>query len=232
MSSLVDESPAARIARRGVTIPLWLAALLVSLAALPLVLPVVLLLDLATDRRLPRTRCVLFAVTYLSCEALGIVAALLLWPTVLGARTRMLRLHRTVQDLWASALLGAGRRLFGLRLAIEGEDALRTGRFLLLSRHTSIADTLLPAVLVGRRHGIPLRWVLKRELLLDPCLDLFGQRLPNVFVRRGSGEAARELAAIRALASDLGPDEGILIYPEGTRFTARARERAQAAVAR
>lgn len=232
MTPLVDETRGARLARRAATIPLWLLALLASLAALPFVLPVVLALDLATDRRLPRTRCVLFAVAYLGCEALGMAAALLLWPTTLGARSRMLRLHRTVQDLWASALLGAGRRLFDLRLAIEGEDVLRPGRYLLLSRHTSIADTLLPAVLVGRRHGVPLRWVLKRELLIDPCLDLFGQRLPNVFVRRGSGEAARELAAIRALAADLGPEEGILIYPEGTRFTPRARERAQLAVAR
>jgi 1-acyl-sn-glycerol-3-phosphate acyltransferase len=215
-----------------VTFPLWLAALIVIVAALPLLLPVVLALDLATDRRLPRTRCVLFAVAYLGCEALGMVVALVLWPTTFGERARMLRVHRVAQDLWASALLAAGKHLLSIRLAIEGEDALRTGPFLLLSRHSSIADTLLPAVLVGRRHGIALRWVLKRELLLDPCLDLFGQRLPNVFIRRGSGEAARELAAIRALASDLGSTDAVLLYPEGTRFTARARERAQAAVAR
>ena len=232
MTTLVDETRAARLARRCVTIPLWLAAFAAALAASPVVLLVVLALDLATDRRLPRTRLTLFALTYLACEAIGIVAALLLWPTTFGDRARMLRLHRVTQDLWASALLAAGRRLFSMRLAIEGEDALRPGPFLLLSRHTSIADTLLPAVLVGRRHGIALRWVMKRELLIDPCLDLFGQRLPNVFVRRGSGEASRELAAIRALAADLGPDDGVLIYPEGTRFTPRARERAQAAVAR
>lgn len=232
VTSLVDETRAARLARRCVTIPLWLAALGCALAALPIALPLVLALDVATDRRLPRTRVVLLALAYLACEALGIVAALVLWPTIFAERTRALRLHRATQDAWASALLAAGRVLFGMRLAVEGEDALHPGPFLLLSRHTSLADTLLPAVLVGRRHGVALRWVLKRELLVDPCLDLFGQRLPNVFVRRGSGEASRELAAIRALASDLGPDDAVLIYPEGTRFTARARERAHAAVAR
>ena len=232
MRPLVDETRATRLARRTLTIPLWLAALALATALLPIVLPAVLALDVATDRRMPRTRLVLFGIAYLACEAAGIVAALVLWPTTFGDRARMLRLHRTVQDLWASALLHAGRVLFGLRFVVEGEDALRPGPFLLLSRHSSIADTLLPAVLVGRRHGVALRWVLKRELLLDPCLDLFGQRLPNVFVRRGSGEAARELAAIRALAADLGPDGGVLIYPEGTRFTSRTRERAHAAVAR
>jgi 1-acyl-sn-glycerol-3-phosphate acyltransferase len=232
VTSLVDESRAARLARRSVTIPLWLVALLASVAALPLLLPVALALDVATDRRLPRTRCVLLAVAYLGCEALGMLVALVLWPTTLGDHARMLRVHRAAQDLWASALLAAGRRLFSMQLAVEGEEALHPGPFLLLSRHTSIADTLLPAVLVGRRQRIALRWVMKRELLIDPCLDLFGQRLPNVFIRRGSGEAARELAAIRALASDLGTDEAVLLYPEGTRFTPRARERAQAAVAR
>lgn len=232
MRTLVDETRAARLGRRVLTVPLWLAAFAFVVAALPVLLPLMIALDVATDRRLPRTRLVLFAVVYLACEAIGIVAALLLWPTTFGDRARMLHVHRWVQDRWAGALLGAGRHLFGLHLVVEGEDALQPGPFLLLSRHSSIADTLLPAVLVGWRYGVALRWVIKRELLVDPCLDLFGQRLPNVFVRRGSGEATRELAAIRALASDLGPRDGVLIYPEGTRFTPRARERAHAAVTR
>jgi hypothetical protein len=67
---------------------------------------------------------------------------------------------------------------------------------------------------------------MKRELLLDPCLDVVGQRLPNVFVARGSGEPEREEAAIRALAQGLGPGEGMVIFPEGTRFTPARRERA------
>jgi 1-acyl-sn-glycerol-3-phosphate acyltransferase len=67
--------------------------------------------------------------------------------------------------------------------------------------------------------------VLKRELLWDPCLDVVGQRLPNVFVRRGSGESAREIAAVVALAQGLREDEGVLIYPEGTRFTPAKRAR-------
>ena len=53
-----------------------------------------------------------------------------------------------------------------------------------------------------------------------------GRRLPNVFVRRGSGEVERELAGVIALAHDLQADEGILIYPEGTRFSPAKRERA------
>ena len=71
--------------------------------------------------------------------------------------------------------------------------------------------------------------MLKRELLADPCLDIAGRRLPNYFVRRGTGEA-HEVARVRALAQGLGPDDGVLIYPEGTRFTPERRARAIARI--
>jgi 1-acyl-sn-glycerol-3-phosphate acyltransferase len=67
--------------------------------------------------------------------------------------------------------------------------------------------------------------VIKRELLADPCLDIVGSRFPNYFVRRGSGQTDRELHAIRRLTEDLRPGHGVLMYPEGTRFTAEKRER-------
>jgi 1-acyl-sn-glycerol-3-phosphate acyltransferase len=67
---------------------------------------------------------------------------------------------------------------------------------------------------------------LKQELLFDPCLDIVGNALPNYFVDR-TGDRQREFDGIRALSRDLG-DDGVLIYPEGTRFTpeklARARK--------
>jgi 1-acyl-sn-glycerol-3-phosphate acyltransferase len=68
--------------------------------------------------------------------------------------------------------------------------------------------------------------VLKRELLSDPCLDVAGNRLPNYFVQRGSDDTDRELQAIRDLVDGLGPHDGVLIYPEGTRFTSEKRARA------
>ena len=46
-----------------------------------------------------------------------------------------------------------------------------------------------------------------------------------------TGQTERELAGIRALVRDLG-EEGVLIYPEGTRFSVGKRERALARLAR
>src|SRR5262249_52808520 len=87
-------------------------------------------------------------------------------------------------------------------------------------RHASVADTLLPAVFIANPNGLKLRYVLKHELLLDPCLDIVGNRLPNSFVRRSSGDSYRVLELMR----NLGPRDGVIIYPEGTRFSYAKRE--------
>ena len=126
-------------------------------------------------------------------------------------------------------VLLAVRVLFRLRLEVTGDDAVAPGPVIVLIRHASIVDNLLPANLITRPHRIRLRYVLKRELLADPCLDVAGRRLPNYFVRRGTGEA-QEVERVRALAHGLGADEGVLIYPEGTRFTPERRARAIARI--
>ena len=99
------------------------------------------------------------------------------------------------------------------------------GPVIVMMRHASIVDNLLPAGLVSLPHRIRLRYVLKKELLWDPVLDIGGQRLPNVFVRR-EGDSATEITRIRRLAIGLTERDGVLIYPEGTRFTAKKRDQA------
>jgi 1-acyl-sn-glycerol-3-phosphate acyltransferase len=103
---------------------------------------------------------------------------------------------------------------------------------LLLLRHASTGDTLLASALVGRPHGIRLRYVLKRELLWDPCLDVVGNRLPHVFVDRASDDSQREIARVQALARDLSARDGVLIYPEGTRYSEAKRRRVLERLAR
>jgi 1-acyl-sn-glycerol-3-phosphate acyltransferase len=72
---------------------------------------------------------------------------------------------------------------------------------------------------------------MKRELLWDPCLDIVGQRTRNAFVRRGSGERGKEIALLRGLATALGECDGVLLFPEGTRFSPAKRQRALAHLA-
>jgi len=230
-AAVAREGAGERWARRAITIPACLLGLAIAVPLLPVLLAGALLLDLFRDRRLPTVRLVLFSLVYLGCESAGLLASLVLWLGSIGDRERRLRWFYALQSAWASSIFAAGCRIFGIEVDVVGDESIGRGPLLLFSRHTSLADTILPAVYVARRHGLRLRWVLKRELLWDPCLDVVGRVLPNVFVRRGSYDSAREIAAVRSLARDLGEDEGVLVYPEGTRFTPAVRDRVAAALA-
>jgi 1-acyl-sn-glycerol-3-phosphate acyltransferase len=227
------ESALLRWRRRALSLGiLFLGAALVWIG-LPVLLGLAALRDLARDRRFPTLRLAAFAALYLACEVAGVLASLALWLRYRGASLDPRGAHAAacyaLQAQWLAALFGGLRWIFGLRLEVEGAECLRETPLLIFMRHTSLADTLLPASALAGRSRLRLRYVLKRELLWDPCLDIVGQRLPNVFVRRGTRDPAREAAAIRALVRDLGDREALLIYPEGTRFTreklaARLRE--------
>jgi 1-acyl-sn-glycerol-3-phosphate acyltransferase len=222
-----DESQLRRWGRRAVTIPLYFVLFFLSLASLPVVLVATVAIDALRGSSLALSRCVLFFVFYLGCEVVGIATAASLWMGRLAmGHDRYLDCNFRVQCWWASTLFGGARRLFGVHLDVKGIDQLTAGPILLLMRHASVGDTVLPAVLLSSQKGFRLRYVMKRELLWDPCLDIVGNRLPNYFVRRGSSDSAAEIAAVRRLATDLGPDEGVFIYPEGTRFTPERQRRA------
>ena len=209
-----------RIRRRLVTFPLLFAFWALLVAAVPITVPLALLVGLIRRRRFIFLRLTVFAVVYASLELLGLGLAALAGLH----RKRSRELHYALQTWWAWTLFRAATLLLELDVRIEGEDAIAPGPIVLLLRHTSLADALLPAAVVTRRTGIRLRYVLKRELLVDPCLDLVGNRLPNHFIDR-SQPTEEDMAAIAALASDLKDDEGVIIYPEGTRFTEAKRAR-------
>jgi 1-acyl-sn-glycerol-3-phosphate acyltransferase len=219
--------------RRAWTIPAVTVGLAVALALAPIALPLALVHDLVrfvTARRpFMALRLYAFAIVYLLDEVLGLVALGACWFGAglgRGRRDRLLRATYAVQGLWASVLFGAARALLGLRFEVEGDDAVRPGPLHVFVQHTSVLDTLIPTIFVTRRHGIRLRFVLKKELLVSPCLDVAGHMLPNVFVDRASAQSDREIARIKALAEGLGPGEGTLIYPEGTRATPSRRAHA------
>ena len=96
----------------------------------------------------------------------------------------------------------------------------------MLPRHVSIADTVIPMVFYAIPKQVRLRYVLKRELLFDPCLDIVGNRLPNCFVARSGADAqARPRPGRPHSRATSAANEGFLIYPEGTRFSAERRRR-------
>jgi len=214
--------------RRLITIPGYVIAWLLWLGAAPLWLPVAVVVDAVRRSRGVALRSAAFLTVYLSCEILGMAASggLWAWKSLLRVDAgRWTDLHFRLEAWWGTTLFRAVVQLYGMRLEIEGDADLGRGPYLFLLRHASTGDTLLASALVSRPHGLRLRYVLKRELLWDPCLDIVGHRLPNVFVDRLSEDSAREVRRVQVLARDLGTRDGILIYPEGTRFSESKRRR-------
>jgi len=220
-----EESPWPRWWRRAATIPAYFFAATVLLATLPLLLPVAAVTDLLRGKRLTAARLLLAIAYYFVCETIGLLATLVLWLWGLVDRdpAREQKRHLWLQGAWARALFAGLQVLFRFRVELSGEEAGAGGPVFVFMRHCSILDTLLPSMLLYHRHGLRLRYVLKQELLWDPCLDVVGQRLQNVFVRRASEESLREIERVRRLAQNLGSHDGVLIYPEGTRFTPEKR---------
>lgn len=200
----------------------------------PVLVVVLLIHDLVRRNGLASLRLLGLAWVFLLAELLGVALAVLIWlrhGLVPGRdHDRFLEDNYRLQRWWARLLLGAGARLLRLRFRVEGDASAVPGPVVVLMRHTSIVDTILPVVFLGARHGLRLRYVLKTELQLDPCLDIVGHRLPNCFVNR-AGDTEHEVAAVGRMADGLGARDGALIYPEGTRFTPGKLVRARAKLA-
>jgi 1-acyl-sn-glycerol-3-phosphate acyltransferase len=198
-------------------------------AVTPVLFPLALIVDALRSSKWAFTRMVAFLLLYFVCEVLGILASFLLWflagPYISRDVERYLWKNFALQCWWARTLAGGAFKIFSIQIDVEGLREFRGRPILLFVRHASTADAVIPAMLIGVPQRIMLRYVMKRELLVDPCLDIVGNRLPNYFVRRGSGEGAKEIETIAQLMYDLTPGQGVLMYPEGTRFTASKRER-------
>jgi 1-acyl-sn-glycerol-3-phosphate acyltransferase len=213
------KAPAVR--RRIVTISIYAASWLLLIATSPLWIALGILVGLARRRSFIVLRLLLFGCFYLGFE---LIALMLIAGTLTFQRgeKRASTLYR-LQAWWATVNLAVAQRLLRLAIVVEGAENAVPGPSILLIRHASILDTLLPCVFVQRPFGLRVRYVLKQELLFDPCIDIVGNALPNYFIDR-TGNKPKELEGIRTLVADLGMDS-VLIFPEGTRFSKQKRDR-------
>jgi 1-acyl-sn-glycerol-3-phosphate acyltransferase len=209
--------------RRLVTVPSVVIALAIVLPLWPALFVLALFVDLVRlAKSFSTARLTAFLLAFLVVENVGL---LLLFFTFLSTRAGTPARHaRTfaIQRLYTAGHLASVTRIFSLRFVLEG-DSPAPGPVLLFVRHASLVDVLIPGGFVANRHRLELRYVLKRELLVEPCLDIAGHWIPNHFVDRSGLDTEAELARVRALKTDIGPREGVVLYPEGTRFSRRRR---------
>lgn len=217
-------------------LPLVLVATPLLFLVSPLLLVGTAGVDAFTNpRRWRWSRLLAMSLNYLALEWVGIVVAAGLWVVsgfgrLIGRRWSQ-QLHHRMQLWWVTQLFGAIERWLGAALDVDGGDELSDGPVVIIARHSSFFDAVVPAVAVGRvTTDMHLRHLLKRELAWSPCLDLYGNRLHNHFVDRMPRDRSAELDAVGLLGHDLGTD-AVVIFPEGTFRSPRRAERELARVA-
>jgi 1-acyl-sn-glycerol-3-phosphate acyltransferase len=226
-----------RIIRRLLLAPLLLALTLLMIVTLP---PLVLLAA-AVSPWLPgrwrALRLLWFALVWLVLESAALFACLALWITSgFGDRLRSepyQERHYAIMRWFLSTLYDVASQAFRLRIEIEEPErthaelrARLTRPVIVLSRHAGPGDSFLLVHDLLRRYRRRPRIVMKATLQFDPGVDVMANRLPNAFVKATRGADNLIIREIERLASGLGPNGALVIFPEGGNFTPRRRIRA------
>lgn len=210
--------------RRPITgLGVFLIAIVLTVT-LPLWAIVTIMVDAVRGRvRFPISRLIAFATCWAWLETSGLIVALFLF---FSGRGRSVSAHYALQTWWCRSLIQALGFTVGLQISVEGAENVGAGPFVAFCRHASLADSIMSSWVVASHVGLRPRFVLKKELKIDPCLDILGHRLPNYFVDRESSDIAGELQGIEQMAAGLGVKDCAVIFPEGSRASEKKRVRA------
>jgi 1-acyl-sn-glycerol-3-phosphate acyltransferase len=219
---------------RGISLELIAFLLVTALSPVLLIAAMLTDLTLWLRRRKPwmAVRLVAMLWWFLLGELYGLLGLCVIWIASGGrdSRRRRDRVYR-LKRRWLGSHLRGIRRVFGMRFDADGLELAGPGPVLVMTRHASIIDNALPDVVIGGAHGLGFRFVIKRELQMLPTIDIGGRWVPTLFVRRASGDTAAELERFSALTENMSSQDGLLLYPEGTRWTAEKLARAQQIIA-
>jgi len=224
-----------RFVRRVRGIALEVVAFVLATALFPVLLIAALLTDLflklRTGKPMVAIRLVPFLWWFLFTEIWCYLFLGGLWLITGGPFNDGSMLRRRgvywLRPRWAACHLGGIKALMGMKFEVEGREASLPGNYLIMIRHASIIDNLLPDTQIAKPNGMGIRYVVKRELENISLLDIGGRWIPTQFLERVSEDPEREIASMRTLVQELGAAEAVLIYPEGTRATAKKIARAK-----
>jgi 1-acyl-sn-glycerol-3-phosphate acyltransferase len=225
-----------RVVRRLVLAPSILAVTFLAATTLPLTAMVAAFLSPRLPGRWRPLRVLWVVLVALLLESAVLLATFVLWVgSGFGwklSTPRFQAAHEWLVREYLRALVRTARRALNLTFELEGlhevrADAQDEGRdhvpVLVLARHAGPGDSLLlvQGLTALGRHP---RVVLKSSLQWAPALDVVLGRIPSQFVGPGDQRAAA-LEGIARLAGGLGPDDGLVLFPEGGNFTEDRRVR-------
>lgn len=206
-----------RLVRRAITLPLTITAFVIGLTTLPVTLAIAAALD--RGRPWQRVRLVVLVIGTLVVEMIGMLAGLFVWIATgcgLFRHQRWTwRAHRRLLGWYPSTLLALIVRVLGTHIEWRIPRDLE-GPVVVLARHTSFFDALIPVTVTARHNRLLPHHVVTAGLRYLPNLDLVGHRLPNRFIYRTPGEGSAELAPIRDIGAVVDERSAAIIFPEGT----------------
>jgi 1-acyl-sn-glycerol-3-phosphate acyltransferase len=220
--------------RRLVVVPSLFILISTVLSVIPLGLALLLIFSFLIPGKWRPLRLAGFALVYAVLQYLGLIAAFGLWLiSGFGWRIRspwFVDRHYGLLRFMLAGLVLSARWMFRLHIVAEDDEpetvhVLDSG-LLVLSRHAGPGDSFLLVDRLLRRRRLRPRIVLKHTLQWDPFIDVVLNRLPSRFVDNTPGAGQRVAVGIAELATDLGPRDAVVIFPEGGNFTPKRRLRA------
>jgi 1-acyl-sn-glycerol-3-phosphate acyltransferase len=223
-----------RVVRRVVLAPAMLVLSFLAVTTLPLTAIAAAFLSPRLPGRWRPLRVLWVVLVGLILESVVLVICFVLWvASGFGWKLpspAFQHAHEVLIREYLRALIRTARRALNLTFELEGLHEVRTdasdeGRehvpVLVLARHAGPGDSLLlvQGLTALRRHP---RIVLKSTLQWAPALDVTLGRIPSQFVAPGERRAAA-IEGIARIASGLGPDDALVLFPEGGNFSEQRR---------
>ena len=227
-----------RLLRRVVLAPLVIVLAIALIVLSPLIALLALTFSLARRSRSGRAarlrgvRLLVFALVWLAAETATLFMCLGLWlASGFGGRMHtepFQSRHYAIMRWFLDVIYHTATGTFGLRVEIDepeltaAEQAARLAHpVIVLSRHAGPGDSLLLVRHLLSVYGRRPRVVMKATMQLDPSLDVVGNRLPNVFIRRSRAGGGIFSEQIERLAGGLDRLGALVIFPEGANWTPR-----------
>lgn len=217
IASLLDR----QLVRRLTIAPVVAVLAIVGIIASPFIFIVAIVSDVVLrQHRWRRTRLTLLVIGGLAIELTGMLTSIVVWILTGGNRVGSdqwrWHLHRGYMGLYTSSILTLIARVLGTTIEWRNHAELSRGPVVLLARHTSFFDAVIPATILSRRNKLLAHHVVTYGLQYAPCIDIVGHRFPNRFIKRSPGEGSTELGHISAIGELLNERSSAIIFPEGT----------------
>jgi len=210
-----------RLGRRLILAPLVAIASFGGVVISPLVATIAAVRDVVRKRRrLPTMRLAALVLGAAIIETIAMAVTFALWIATgfnqLGPERWRWHLYRPLMGWYTATMLSLIARVLGTHVVWRDHADLSRGPVVLIARHTSFFDAMIPATVLSQRNGLLAHHIVTHGLRYSPCIDIAGSRFPNRFVKRTPGEGSAELGPIEEIGKLLDDRSAAVIFPEGT----------------